>query len=247
MTPVVSLRQVGVRYGAQPALVDITLDVAEGERVALVGPSGAGKTTLLRLCNGAIGQTDGEVIVLGHRLLGVPDREARAVRRRVGAMYQQLHLVGPLRVIHNVNAGRLGSWSTARALRSLLRPVEVEAARAALASLGIEHKLFERTDRLSGGEQQRVALARVLIQRPDLILADEPVSSLDPSRSEEVMGLLTDVVAGRRTLMVSLHDFGIARRRCDRLVGLRHGRVVFDLPASQVTDQHGVDLYRTES
>ena len=90
-----------------------------------------------------------------------------------------------------------------------------------------------------------MALARVLVQRPDLILADEPVSSLDPSRSDEVMGLLTDVVAGRRALMVSLHDFGIARRRCDRLVGLRHGRVVFDLPASQVTDQHGVDLYRT--
>jgi len=109
-------------------------------RVALVGPSGAGKTTLLRLCNGAIAQTDGEVSILGHRLLGVPDREARAVRRRVGAIYQQLHLVGPLRVIHNVNAGRLGSWNTARALRSLLRPVEVEAARAALASLGIEHK-----------------------------------------------------------------------------------------------------------
>jgi phosphonate transport system ATP-binding protein len=247
MTPVVSLQRVSVRYAAQAALLNVTLEVAEGERVALVGPSGAGKTTLLRLCNGSVGPTDGDVTVLGHRLLGVSDREARAVRRRVGAMYQQLHLIGPLRVIHNVNAGRLGSWSTARALRSLLRPVEVEAARAALARLGIDDKLHERTDRLSGGEQQRVALARILVQQPDLILADEPVSSLDPRRSDEVMDLLTDVVAGPRALMVSLHDFGIARRRCDRLVGLRHGRVVFDLPASQVTDQHGADLYRTGS
>jgi len=244
---VVSLRQVNVWYGSTPALVDVDLDVEEGERVALVGPSGAGKTTLLRLCHGAIAQARGEVDVLGQRWIGVPDREVRAVRRRVGTIHQQLHLVGPLRVVHNVNAGRLGSWSTARALWSLVRPAEVQAARAALASLGIDHKLYERTDRLSGGEQQRVALARVLVQRPDLILADEPVSSLDPHRSDEVMRLLTEVVVGRqRTLLVSLHDFDIARRRCDRLIGLRQGRVTFDLPASQVTDQHRADLYRIE-
>jgi phosphonate transport system ATP-binding protein len=163
----------------------------------------------------------------------------------VGTIYQQLHLVGSLRVIHNVNAGRLGSWSALRALGSLLRPLEVEQARLALAGIGIENKLFERTDRLSGGEQQRVALARVLVQQPDLILADEPVSSLDPARSDEVMRLLTTVVTGSsRTLVVSLHDFDVARRRCDRVIGLRAGRVAFDLPAAQVTDALGVDLYR---
>ncbi len=121
----------------------------------------------------------------------------------------------------------------------------MEAARAALAALGIEDKLHERTDRLSGGEQQRVALARLLVQRPDLILADEPVSSLDPARSDEVLGLITGVVADRRALLVSLHDFDLARRRCDRLIGLRRGRVVFDLPAGEVTDRHGAALYRT--
>ena len=242
---VVSLQQVSVTYGAHLALVDVDLRVGEGERVALVGPSGAGKTTLLRLCNGTAVPSAGEVRLLGRQLAKCRAREVGDVRRRVGTIYQQLHLVGPLRVVHNVNSGRLGSWGALRSLGSLLKPLEVDAARQVLSRLGIEDKLFERTDRLSGGEQQRVALARVLAQQPDLILADEPVSSLDPARSDEVMDLLTQVLTGlHRTLIVSLHDFDIARRRCDRVVGLREGRVVFDVPSGDVTDRLGADLYR---
>ena len=245
MTAVVSLRGVGVVYGRHRALDGFDLDVGAGERVALVGPSGAGKTTVLRLCTGSVRPAGGRVEVLGHDLGQAGPDELRAIRRRVGTVYQQLNLVGPLRVVHNVNAGRLGWWSRSRAVRSLLRPVEVDAARHALARVGIADKLLERTDRLSGGEQQRVALARVLVQRPELILADEPVSSLDPARAEEVMDLLGQVVADRsRTLLVSLHDFGLARRRCDRVIGMRAGRMVFDLPAGEVTDQLGVELYR---
>lgn len=245
---VVSLRGVGVAYGAHPALTGIDLEVRAGERVALVGPSGAGKTTVLNLCTAAVAPATGSVSVLGHDLAAVSPTELRALRRRIGAVYQQLQLVGPLRVVHNVNAGRLGEWTTTRALRSLVRPVEVAAAREALDRVGIAGKLYERTDRLSGGEQQRVALARVLVQRPDLFLADEPVASLDPARAEEVMDLLGEVVAeGTRTLLVSLHDFGLARRRCDRVVGLRAGRVLFDLPADQVTDDIGTALYRIDS
>lgn len=241
---VVSLRGVSVAYGAHPALAGVDLEVRAGERVALVGPSGAGKTTVLNLCTAAVTPTTGSVSVLGRDLGAVSPTELRAVRRRIGAVHQQLQLVGPLRVVHNVNAGRLGSWSTARALRSLVRPVEVAAARKALDRVGLAGKLDERTDRLSGGEQQRVALARVLVQRPELILADEPVASLDPARAEEVMDLLGEVVAeGTRTLLVSLHDFELARRRCDRLVGLRAGRVLFDLPADQVDDDIGTALY----
>jgi phosphonate transport system ATP-binding protein len=245
MAVAVAMRNIGVKYGSLRALVDVDLEIHEGERVALVGPSGSGKSTFLRLCNGSVAPSEGTLDVLGHRVPGATTRELRTVRRRVGTIYQQLHLVGSLRVIHNVNAGRLGSWGTMRALGSILHPLEVESARLALAGIGIEEKLFERTDRLSGGEQQRVALARVLVQKPDLILADEPVSSLDPARSDEVMGLLTAVVTGaHRTLVVSLHDFGIARRRCDRVIGLREGRIAFDLPAVQVTDALGADLYR---
>jgi phosphonate transport system ATP-binding protein len=243
----VTLRGVRVTYGPHAALDGFDLEVAEGERVALVGPSGAGKTTILRLCTGSVRPTSGRVEVLGHDLGAVTPDELRDVRRRVGTVYQQLNLVGPLRVVHNVNAGRLGAWSRRRALRSLVRPAQVDVARHALARVGIADKLYERTDRLSGGEQQRVALARVLVQEPELILADEPVSSLDPARAEEVMDLLGAVVADRsRTLLVSLHDFGLARRRCDRIVGVRAGRVAFDLPAGEVTDELGVALYRIE-
>jgi phosphonate transport system ATP-binding protein len=242
---VVSLCGVGAVLGGHPALDGIDLEVRAGERVALVGPSGAGKTTVLRLCTAALAPTSGSVSVLGHDLGSATPAEVRALRRRIGSVYQQLHLVGPLRVVHNVNAGRLGTWTPARAVRSLVRPVEVDEARQALDRVGIADKLLERTDRLSGGEQQRVALARVLVQDPELILADEPVSSLDPARAEEVMDLLGDVVAGRdRTLVVSLHDFELARRRCDRVVGLRAGRVVFDLPAGHVNDDAGAALYR---
>lgn len=247
--PAVRLRGATVSYGAAPPVLSgIDLQIEPGEHVALVGPSGAGKSTLLALCNGMLRPTAGQVEVLGVDLAGVGPAQRRAVRSRVGTIHQQLHLVGPLRVVHNVNAGRLGTWGTARAIASLVRPLDVPAVADALARVGIEHMVHRRTDRLSGGEQQRVALARILVQDPDLILADEPVSSLDPTNSAEVMSLLTDVVAGReRTLLISLHDFAIARRRCGRMVGLRDGRVLFDLPAHEVGDDARDELYRARA
>ncbi|WP_216656442.1 phosphonate ABC transporter ATP-binding protein [Nocardioides marmotae] len=249
MTPratVVALRGVDVSYDGRPALRGVDLVVREGERVALVGPSGAGKSTLLRLCTAAVRQDAGEVEVLGRPLARLGAGGLAAVRRRVGTVHQRLHLVGRLRVVHNVNAGHLGRWSTARALASLVRPREVETARAALEQTGIGDKLFARTDELSGGEQQRVAVARVLVQRPDLVLADEPVASLDPARADEVLALLCETVATpRRALLVSLHDFDLAVRRCDRVVGLREGRVVFDRPASDVDEEMRAALYDT--
>lgn len=228
---VLALHETRVAFDADPIL-DINRFVVErGETVALVGPSGAGKTTLIRVCNGTIIPNSGTV-------------ERPASRAAIGTVFQQLDLVGPLHVVHNVNAGRLGTWSTLRALRSLVRPIEVERARAALDSVGMAHKLYARTDRLSGGEQQRVALARVLMQSPEVILADEPVSSLDPARSSEVMQLFTSVAAdGDRALVVSLHDFDLARRFCQRIVGLRFGRIVFDRPAAEVDDAMGTALY----
>ena len=245
---VASLRGVRVAYGAYTALDGIDIDVRAGERVALVGPSGAGKTTLLRVCNGTVLPTNGTATVLGHDLSSASAAEGRDVRRRIGSVYQHLNLVGPLRVIHNVNAGLLAEWSRTRALRSLVRPAEVDTARNALGRVGIADKIFERTEKLSGGEQQRVALARVLVQNPELILADEPVSSLDPARAEEVMDLLCDVIADRtRTLIVSLHDFDLARRRCDRVIGLRAGKVLFDLAPHDVDGALAAELYRIDS
>jgi len=244
----VVLRDVVVRYGRRTALDGVSLVVAAGERVGLVGPSGAGKSTLLGLLNGLVPATSGTVEVLGADLSRVRGAELARLQARIGAVHQRLELVGPLQVVHNVSAGRLGRWSTARALWSLVRPQEVERARAALAAVGLGDRLRDRTDTLSGGQQQRVALARVLAQEPDLVLADEPVSALDPALSEEVVRLLATVIpstsgAGGRTLVASLHDADLARRWCDRLVGLREGRVLFDLPAAEVGEEHLRRLY----
>ena len=242
----VTLRGVTVDVAGTPALDGVDLQVRSGERVALVGPSGAGKTTLLRVLNGMVVPTAGTVSVLGHH----PATADVAARRRVGTIHQQLHLAGPLQVIHNVNAGRLPWWSLRRALWSLARPQEQTAALAALDRVGIAGKARQRTDRLSGGEQQRVAIARVLVQDPDLVLADEPIASLDPARAAEVLGLLMrleDRGRTRRTLVISLHAFSMALRHCDRIVGLRAGRIAFDLPGCEVTDALGATLYELES
>jgi phosphonate transport system ATP-binding protein len=235
----VILRSVSLSYDGRPALRDVDLTVGVGERVALVGPSGAGKSTLLALCGGSLTPSGGQVEILGQRFNDLGAGAQREVRRRIGVIHQRLNLVGRLRVVHNVNAGHLGRWSSWQALSSLVRPRDVQTARDALERTGIADKLFSRTDALSGGEQQRVALARVLVQDPDLVLADEPVASLDPARADEVMRLLCDTVATpARTLVVGLHDFDLAVRHCDRVVGLRDGRIQFDRPAGEV----GIEL-----
>lgn len=240
----VRLSGVSVAYAGRPALTGIDLTVRTGERVALVGPSGAGKSTLLAVCADSLPPTAGDVEVLGQPLARLNATDLRDVRRRIGVIHQRLHLVGRLRVVHNVNAGHLGRWTSWQALTSLIRPRHVETARAALARTGIADKLNARTDELSGGEQQRVALARVLVQDPDLVLADEPVASLDPARGDEVMRLLCDTVASpARALVVSLHDFDLAIRRCDRVVGVQRGRILFDLPAAEVKPGLRAALY----
>lgn len=244
---VFSLRRAGVRFDTGWALVDVDLEVAAGERVALVGPSGAGKTTLLSLLNGSLVPSAGTVRVQGRDLATLRSSELRRIQRRIGTVHQQFHLVGPLRVVHNLNAGRLGTWSLARAIASLVSPRGVDAAAAALRQVGIPEKLYDRTDSLSGGQQQRVAIARVLLQDPVAILGDEPISSLDPARASEIMELLMSLAGEKgRTLVVSVHAVEHAFRHCDRLVGLRQGRVVFDAAPADVSATMVDQLYRIE-
>jgi phosphonate transport system ATP-binding protein len=241
------LSRVTQTFGDSPALIDVSLRIRAGERVALVGPSGAGKSTLLNLLNGSLWPTQGVVRVLGQELARLTPRARRRVQAQVGTVYQQLHLVDPLPVIHNVNAGHLGRWPFWKAAASLVWPLEVPTAARALAQVGIPEKLYARTDSLSGGQQQRVALARVLVQNPLAILADEPVASVDPERSREIMDLLSDLCLRLgKTLVVSLHAIEFARSHCERVIGLRQGRVLFDLPAAKLAPDTVNALYKLD-
>lgn len=246
--PIFVLDRVSLNFGQFSALNDISLQIYPGERVALVGSSGAGKSTLIRLLNGTLRPTQGEIQILGRSLRKLKQRQLRQVQRQIGTIYQQLHLVGNLRVIHNVNAGQLGRWSFLKAFISLIVPLEVNTAAKALTQVGIPEKLFDRTDRLSGGQQQRVAIARVLVQDPLVILADEPISSLDPELSREIMDLLRNLCQqANRTLVVSLHDVNVARSHCDRIIGLRKGQICFDAPVEAVTTDMLNRLYQLEA
>lgn len=237
--------QASRNFGDFPALEDINFKVESGERVALVGPSGAGKSTLIRLLNGTLFPTSGEVRVLGQRLDKLSPSELRKVQSRIGTIYQQFHLVDNLRVVHNVNAGHLSHWSFSRSLVSLIRPMNTQAALHALEQVGIPEKLYERTDRLSGGQQQRVAIARMLVQNPEAILADEPISSLDPELSKEIMDLLLDLSRrSAKTLFSSLHAIGFALSHYERIIGLRRGRLLFDSAADDVTESVIDSLYK---
>lgn len=239
------LKHVTKQFGKLPVLIELNLQLQAGERVALVGPSGAGKSTLISLLNGTQFPSRGEVWAFGCNLAHLSPRQLRRVQRRIGTVYQQFHLVDNLRVIHNINAGHLSRWSLLKAAFSLFWPLEVETAAQALTQVGIPEKLYERTDRLSGGQQQRVALARVLVQNPLVILADEPIASLDPERSREVMDLLRDMSEQTgKTLIVSLHAIELALSYCQRIIGLRQGEILFDLPAGSVQPEMIEALYR---
>lgn len=242
MTPILEVRGVSQRYGNSLVLQDINLSIYPGERVALLGSSGAGKSTLLQLLNGALIPTTGEVWAFGKLFTSPQQPPSQVIQRQIGTIYQQFHLIDSLKVIHNVNAGHLGRWPWYQALWSLLWPQEVERATLALAQVGIADKLYTRTDQLSGGQQQRVALARVLIQDPRLILADEPIASLDPELSREVMQLLTQIINQEdKSLVVSLHLPEYAERFCNRCIGLRQGRIVLD--TEYITPQQITELY----
>ena len=243
--PVYELHQVSKTFGSFNVLDGISLQINAGERVALVGSSGAGKSTLISLLNGTQIPDAGEIRVLGQDLRHVTPKALRETQRQVGTIYQQFHLVNSLRVIHNVNAGHLGRWSFMKSLISLIRPLEVQMALAALTQVGIPEKLYARTGQLSGGQQQRVAIARVLVQRPQIILADEPIASLDPERSREILDLLHNLsLKQATTLITSLHEIDFARGHYDRIIGLRQGRILFDQPAADVTPKMLSDLYQ---
>ena len=240
--PTYLLERVSKTYPAGLALAPTSLSIQHGERVAVLGPSGSGKTTLLHIMGGVVQPDAGRVFIHGRSLSEIrPGKELSSI---VGVIHQQFDLVPHLSVIHNVLAGRLGQWSTLRSILSLAAPRERHLALEALGKLGIADKINERTSRLSGGEQQRVAMARLLVQTPEVILADEPVASLDPARAEALIQLLDQVVQhSGKTLIASLHSVPLTRSYFSRALGLRNGQLQFDLPVGQVTDEMLANLY----
>jgi phosphonate transport system ATP-binding protein len=237
-----SLTAVERRYGPVHALKPLTLSIRPGERVAIVGPSGAGKSTLLGLLNTSVAPTSGKVEVLGAPVAELSARALRSIRARIGTVYQQLQLVPQATVMQNVIAGRLGRTSLARALLALLSRREAERVREVLARVGIGDQVYERVDHLSGGEQQRVAIARTLYQDPQIVVADEPLASVDPARAEEIIELLARTFAGR-TLVVTTHRLEPFLPHVSRVVGLREGALVFDKATAALTLDDLGDLY----
>ncbi len=241
-TTIVRLESVSKRYNGTAALASVSLQIREGERVAVLGPSGSGKTTLLHLVAGIERPSEGHVQLAGQPLSSMSAGPRLA--ELVGMMHQQLDLVPHLSVKHNVQAGRLGRWSLWKSLLSLVSLRESEMVERALERVGIPEKLHERTSHLSGGEQQRVAMARLLAQQSRVVLADEPVASLDPARAEDLMDLLVSIVTeSGKTLIASVHSTHLTRKYFSRAVGLREGTLEFDLPVEQLTDEALKRLY----
>jgi len=226
------IRVRGLRHeypGGTPALRGIDLDVTAGEFIALIGSSGAGKSTLLRCLNGLVRPTAGQVHVDGRAVTGASDDDVRQIRARIGFVFQQFNLLRRLTVLDNVLVGRLGHVSVARSLVGAFPASDVARAEATLARVELGGLGGRRADTLSGGQQQRVAIARALVQEPRLILADEPMASLDPGLSHTVMEILQRINREDGiTVVTSLHVLEMARQYAGRVIALSAGRVAYD-------------------
>jgi phosphonate transport system ATP-binding protein len=223
-------RDVAHAYGARRVLDGVTFAVRRGERVALLGPSGAGKTTLFRLAYGAFAPSAGSVAIDGIDLAPLRGRALRSVRARIAVVFQQHNLIDQLSVGANVIAGTFGRRSTLGSLRAVIAPQAAETAdvRAALAHVGLADRIHDRAADLSGGQRQRVAIARAIVQRAELVLADEPAASLDPALAREVVDvLLRDASERNAALVCTLHQPELTRD-FDRVIVLEHGRIAED-------------------
>ncbi|CAM4366933.1 phosphonate transport system ATP-binding protein [Paenibacillus endophyticus] len=222
----------------------IDLSIYEGEFVVIVGLSGAGKSTLLRSINRLHDISEGDILINGQSITKAHGKQLRLIRRSIGMIFQSFNLVKRSSVLRNVLAGRVGYHSTLRTWIGRFPERDMHLAFEALNRVNIAEKAYSRADELSGGQQQRVAIARVLAQEATIILADEPVASLDPLTTKQVMDDLKKINQELGiTTIVNLHDVDLARQYATRIIGLRAGEVVFDGPVAEATDERFAEIY----
>lgn len=231
----------------QPVLRDISLTIDEPGIVAIIGPSGTGKSTLIRCINRLVDPTSGSIMLGGLDLAKLRGEALRQARRRLGMVFQEYNLVERLTVIENVLCGRLGYVPVWRAWTRRFPEADLARAFALLESVGLGDFATRRADQLSGGQRQRVGIARAVMQEPDLVLADEPTSSLDPRTSVEIMELLAKVGRERDIpVLVNIHNVALARRFAGRVIGMSKGLVVYDGPPAGLKDSHLAEIYGGE-
>jgi len=245
MVKILEFENVSVVYpGNVQALKKVSLTINEGEFVVIVGLSGAGKSTLLRTVNRLVEPTEGKIRIDGKDITKLNKKELKKMRARIGMIFQNFNLVNRSRVIRNVLAGRLSYVPTWRTLLGMFPVEDKEIALSALERVRISEKANVRADHLSGGQQQRVGIARALAQKPKIILADEPVASLDPPTSHAVMKDLRRInQEDNITTLVNLHFIDLAQEYGERIIGLRDGELVFDGPASEVDESVFEEIY----
>ncbi len=241
----INLQQVSKTYAnGFTALRPLDLKIEAGSFTAILGPSGAGKSTLLRTINGLVWSTTGSVCIGDQPLTR---RNLRSVRSHIGMVFQDFSLVERLNVATNVLCGRLSKRSAFLSLLHMFRPEDLDIARTVLTRVGLAQKAWERCDKLSGGQKQRVGIARALAQQPQIILADEPVASLDPRNSLEIMDLLQTICREEGlTVVANLHQVDLARTYADRIIGLNQGHKVFDGTAAELDDIQLQRIYQND-
>ena len=243
-----SIEGLSRRFGAKSAVDNVSLEIKTGGFIGVIGRSGAGKSTLLRMINRLETPSSGRIAFDGLDVTALKGAALAAWRARCAMIFQQFNLVGRLDVLTNVLMGRLNMSPTWRSVLQLWTDEEIALALSALEQLDIANLAAQRAGNLSGGQQQRVAIARALVQGPDVVLADEPIASLDPRNTKVVMDALQRINRHNGiTVLCNLHSLDLARQYCDRLIGMANGRVVFDGVVSELTDAAARELYGIEA
>ena len=242
------IRNLRMEYRAgQPILKNVSLTVEGRGLTAIIGPSGTGKSTLVPCINRLVDPTAGSILFMGQDLATLKGRALRIARRRIGMVFQEYNLVERLSVIENVLCGRLGYVPVWRAWLRRFPDADIARAFELLDAVGLGDLATQRADQLSGGQRQRVGIARALMQEPDLLLADEPTSSLDPKTSVEIMELIARrASASSIPALVNIHNVELARRYADRIIGMSKGDIVFDGPPQALEDAHLLAIYGGE-